>query len=80
MPGVQIKICGLSTPEHVHWAVEAGAQYLGFVFFPKSPRNVSVETAAALALEWPRAKMEHLAGLFVSRRRILDLLREPHRG
>lgn len=31
----------------------AGAQYAGFVFFPKSPRNVSVATARALALEAP---------------------------
>jgi len=49
----RIKICGLSTPDHVRWAVEAGAAYLGFVFFAKSPRNVSVETAAALAAEVP---------------------------
>lgn len=53
MPEVQAKICGLSTPDHVRWAVAAGARYLGFVFFSKSPRNVSVETAAALALDVP---------------------------
>ena len=53
MPDVQVKICGLSTPEQVRWAVEAGARYVGFVFFPKSPRNVSVEAAAALAVEVP---------------------------
>lgn len=49
----RVKICGLTTPEHVSAAAEAGAAYLGFVFFPKSPRNVSVEQAAALALEVP---------------------------
>ena len=32
---------------------QAGAAYVGFVFFPKSPRNVSIETAAALAAEVP---------------------------
>ena len=53
MPDIQVKICGLSTPEHVRWAVAAGARYLGFVFFPRSPRNVNIETAAALALEVP---------------------------
>jgi phosphoribosylanthranilate isomerase len=37
----------------VRAAVEAGAAYIGLVFFPKSPRNVDVETAAALALEVP---------------------------
>ena len=53
MAGVQVKICGLSTPDQVRWAVEAGARYIGFVFFAKSPRNVAIETAAALALEVP---------------------------
>ena len=45
----EVKICGLSTPETVDWAVDAGADYIGLVFFPKSPRNVSLEQAAALA-------------------------------
>ncbi|WP_299143978.1 phosphoribosylanthranilate isomerase [uncultured Tateyamaria sp.] len=53
MSGVSVKICGLSHPEHVSAAVAAGAGYVGFVFFPKSPRNVSIETARALALEVP---------------------------
>lgn len=53
MSDIRIKICGLSTPDHVRWAVEAGARYLGFVFFAKSPRNVSIETATALALDVP---------------------------
>ena len=43
------KICGLSTPEAVQAALEGGAAYLGFVFFPDSPRAVSVERAAELA-------------------------------
>lgn len=49
----KVKICGLSTPETVAAAVEAGAAYVGFVFFGKSPRNVSLETARALALDVP---------------------------
>ncbi len=43
------KICGLSTPEAVRAAVDGGAAYLGFIFFPRSPRNVTPETAARLA-------------------------------
>ncbi len=43
-----VKICGLTTQEAVDAAVEHGAAYIGFVFFPKSPRNVSPEQAAAL--------------------------------
>ncbi|MCA3574630.1 MAG: phosphoribosylanthranilate isomerase [Aestuariivirga sp.] len=46
---VEVKICGLSTPETVDAAVEAGADLIGLVFFPKSPRNASLEQAAALA-------------------------------
>lgn len=53
MSDVSVKICGLSRPEHVAAAVEAGAKYIGFVFFPKSPRNVSLQTARDLALDVP---------------------------
>lgn len=49
----RVKICGLKTPEAVEAAVDAGAQYLGFVFFPKSPRHVEVATARDLAMEVP---------------------------
>src|SRR6185437_8030440 len=47
MPAV--KICGLTDPESVAAAVEAGADYVGFVFFPPSPRAVTPEAAATLA-------------------------------
>ena len=53
MTSTRIKFCGLSRPEDVAAAAKAGAAYVGFVFFPKSPRNVSIETAAALAAEVP---------------------------
>jgi phosphoribosylanthranilate isomerase len=43
---VDVKICGLSTPETVAAALDAGADLVGFVFYPKSPRNVSLEHAA----------------------------------
>lgn len=46
---VRVKICGLSTPETVTAAVDAGADYLGFIFFAKSPRNVTPEHAATIA-------------------------------
>jgi phosphoribosylanthranilate isomerase len=47
--GVQAKICGVSTPEAVRAALDGGAGYLGFVFFDKSPRNLSLEAAHRLA-------------------------------
>jgi phosphoribosylanthranilate isomerase len=43
------KICGLTTPEAVRAAVDGGAAYLGFVFFPKSPRKIALDVAARLA-------------------------------
>ncbi len=46
---VEVKICGLSTPETVDAAVAAGAELIGLVFFPRSPRNVSLEQARQLA-------------------------------
>lgn len=49
----RVKVCGLSTPQSVAAAVEAGAAYVGFVFFDKSPRNVDPDTARALALDVP---------------------------
>ena len=49
----RVKICGLRDAASVAVAVEAGARYLGFVFFAKSPRNVSFEQAQALAVEVP---------------------------
>ena len=53
MSDISVKICGLSRPEHVTAAAEAGATYVGFVFFEKSPRNVSLEAARALAIDTP---------------------------
>jgi phosphoribosylanthranilate isomerase len=44
---VRVKVCGLSKPEHLAAAVEAGAAYVGFVFFEKSPRNVTVGKGTA---------------------------------
>lgn len=53
MTDIAIKFCGLSRPEDVAAAIAAGARYVGFVFFEKSPRNLSVADARALALEVP---------------------------
>ena len=53
MSKVSVKICGLSDPSHVAVAAQAGAAYVGFVFFEKSPRNVSLAQARGLALETP---------------------------
>ena len=44
-----IKICGLSTPATLAAALDAGADYVGFVFFAPSPRNLSLSTARDIA-------------------------------
>ena len=44
-----VKICGLSTGETLDMALEAGANAVGFVFFPPSPRHISYEVARKLA-------------------------------
>ena len=46
-------ICGLKTPQDIAAAAEAGAAYIGFNFFAKSPRSVTPQEAAALAVEAP---------------------------
>ena len=60
----QVKICGITRPADLSAVAEAGARYAGFVFFPKSPRNLSVGDAAALAAEAPPGVAR--VGLFVS--------------
>ena len=46
-------ICGLKTRQDIAAAAEAGAAYIGFNFFAKSPRSVTPQEAAALAVEAP---------------------------
>lgn len=49
----RIKICGLTREQDVHAAVTAGADALGFVFYAKSPRNISPQHAAQLLRAMP---------------------------
>ena len=46
---VKVKICGLTATPTLDVALSAGADYVGLVFFPKSPRHLDVTTAASLA-------------------------------
>src|ERR1700726_1783946 len=58
-----VKICGITNLEDAQTAVEAGANALGFVFYEKSPRNVSPETVREIVRELP-AHVEKI-GVFV---------------
>jgi phosphoribosylanthranilate isomerase len=49
-----VKICGITNVEDARAAVEAGANALGFVFVPKSPRQVTAETVRAIVAQVPR--------------------------
>jgi phosphoribosylanthranilate isomerase len=58
----QVKICGLKTGEALEAALEGGADYVGLVFFGKSPRNTTLEEARArAALARGRAKIVALS-------------------
>ncbi len=46
---VKVKICGLSDPETLGAALDAGADYVGFMFYEPSPRNIDFERARALS-------------------------------
>ena len=46
-----IKICGLSAPDTLDVALDAGADLVGFVFFPPSPRNLGLEAARTLGAQ-----------------------------
>jgi phosphoribosylanthranilate isomerase len=64
MNRVSAKICGISTADTLGTAIRHGASHVGFVFFPKSPRHIGFEQAAALATLAPG----HVAkvGVFVA--------------
>jgi phosphoribosylanthranilate isomerase len=57
------KICGLTTDETLDAAVRGGASHVGFVFFPPSPRNLTLDRARGLTQRVPRGVAK--VGVFV---------------
>ena len=50
---LDIKICGLKTADALAAALAGGASHVGFIFFAKSPRNLSPDEAARLREDMP---------------------------
>jgi phosphoribosylanthranilate isomerase len=59
-----VKICGITTHEDAEAAIEAGATALGFNFYPKSPRYITPQNAAAITVQLPASIIK--AGVFVN--------------
>ena len=60
---IQIKICGITTPEALDAAVDGGADYIGLVFWPGSVRYITCDSAASLS-ERARSRIKRV-GLFI---------------
>ncbi|MFQ5592560.1 MAG: phosphoribosylanthranilate isomerase [Anaerolineae bacterium] len=87
---MKVKICGITNLEDAQAAIEAGADLLGFIFYPKSPRYVEPETAAAIiealarqhavpSTQYPISNTQY-AGVFVDEpvHRVRDILDQCH--
>lgn len=61
---VQVKICGITSAADAQAAIEAGANLLGFNFYPKSPRHISEDQAAEIRSKLP--KKVKAVGIFVN--------------
>jgi phosphoribosylanthranilate isomerase len=72
----RVKICGVTTPDDARLAIEAGADAIGLNFYEKSPRSITPQRAAEIALTLP-ANVERV-GVFVdtSAARIKEIVPE----
>jgi phosphoribosylanthranilate isomerase len=61
---IKIKICGMTNEQDALWAVNLGADFVGFNFYPQSPRKISVKNAKAIAAKLP--PFVPVVGIFVN--------------
>src|SRR5262249_9213241 len=64
MPRVKVKICGITNWRDAKLAVEAGAHFLGFNFYPPSPRYIRPERARSIIRKLPKRIIS--VGVFVN--------------
>jgi len=64
MPPVRIKICGLTREDEARAVAGLGADAVGFVFWPRSPRYVAPETVGSWIADWPAGTLR--VGVFVN--------------
>jgi phosphoribosylanthranilate isomerase len=57
----RVKICGITNAEDARVAVEAGADFLGFIFYPKSPRYVTPSQVRKIVAQYPNTQHLHRA-------------------
>jgi len=62
---IRVKICGITSAADAQAAIEAGANLLGFNFYPKSPRHISEDRASEIRSKLP--KKVKAVGIFVNR-------------
>src|SRR5262245_37458274 len=68
---VKLKICGLTSLEDARAAIDCGAEYLGFIFYPKSPRYIAPQSARAIIERLPEQIIS--VGVFVNAPRTEDV-------
>src|SRR5262245_35211651 len=68
---VKLKICGVTSIEDARAAIDCGAEYLGFNFYPKSPRYIAPQSARAIIERLPGEVVS--VGVFVNEARPEDV-------
>jgi len=68
---VKLKVCGVTSLEDARAAIDCGAEYLGFNFYPKSPRYIAPQSARAIIEQLPDEVVS--AGVFVNEPRPADV-------
>jgi phosphoribosylanthranilate isomerase len=69
---VKLKVCGVTSLEDARAAIDCGAEYLGFNFYPKSPRHIAPQSARAIIERLPDEIIS--VGVFVNESRPEDVV------